>query len=120
MTVTVWVSRDAGALALGAEATAQALLAAARKRGGDIKLRRNGSRGLYWLEPLVEVECAAGRIAYGPVSERDVPGLIEKGLLRGEAHPLRLGPIEAHPWFASQQRLTFARVGRIDPLDLND
>ena len=120
MTVTVWVSRDAGALALGAEATAQALLAAARKRGGDIKLRRNGSRGLYWLEPLVEVECAAGRIAYGPVSERDVPGLIEKGLLRGEAHPLRLGPIEAHPWFASQQRLTFARVGRMDPLDLND
>ncbi len=117
MTVTVWVSRDAGALALGAEATAQKLLAAA---GGQIRLRRNGSRGLFWLEPLVEVECAAGRIAYGPVAASDVPGLLERGMLRGEAHPLRHGPIEEHPWFKSQQRLTFARVGQIDPLDLND
>ncbi|MDH4259060.1 MAG: formate dehydrogenase [Gammaproteobacteria bacterium] len=120
MTVTVWVSRDAGALALGADKTAQKLLAAASAAGTAIKLRRNGSRGLYWLEPLVEVECAAGRIAYGPVSDRDVPGLLEKGLLIGTAHPLRLGPIEEHPWFTSQQRLTFARVGRIDPLDLDD
>jgi formate dehydrogenase iron-sulfur subunit len=120
VTVTVWVSRDAGALALGAEATAQKLLVAARAAGAAIKLRRNGSRGLFWLEPLVEVECAAGRIAYGPVSEHDVAGLLEKGMLRGEAHPLRLGPIEEHHWFASQQRLTFARVGRIDPLDLDD
>ena len=120
MTVTVWVPRDAGALALGAEVTAQALLAAARKTGSDVRLRRNGSRGLYWLEPMVEVECPAGRIAYGPVAGRDVPGLIDKGLLRGEAHPLRLGPIEKHPWFASQQRLTFTRVGRIDPLDLDE
>ncbi len=120
MTVTVWISRDAGALALGAEATAQALVAAARRAGSDIRLRRNGSRGLYWLEPLVEVDCAAGRIAYGPVTAQDVPGLFEKGMLRGEPHPLRIGPIEQHPWFASQQRLTFARVGRIDPLDLDD
>ena len=120
MTVTVWVPRDAGAVAVGAEATARKLVAAARDAGTAIRLRRNGSRGLYWLEPLVEVECAAGRIAYGPVTERDVPGLIEQGLLRGEAHPLRLGVIEKHPWLASQQRLTFSRVGRIDPLDLGD
>ena len=120
MTVTVWVPRDAGALAVGAEATARKLVAAARDAGTPIHLCRNGSRGLYWLEPLVEVECAAGRIAYGPVTERDVPGLIEQGLLRGEAHPLRLGVMEKHPWLASQQRLTFSRVGRIDPLDLGD
>ena len=120
MTVTVWVPRDAGAVAVGAEATAQKLLAAARDAGTAIRLRRNGSRGLYWLEPLVEVECAAGRIAYGPVTERDVPGLIEHGLLSGGAHPLRLGVMENHPWLASQQRLTFLRVGRIDPLDLGD
>ena len=116
MTTTVWVSRDAGALALGAEKTARKLLAA----DAGIRLRRNGSRGLYWLEPLIEVECAAGRIAYGPVTEAEVPELLAKGLLRGAAHPLRIGPIEQHPWFASQQRLTFARVGRIDPLDLDD
>ena len=116
MTVTVWVPRDTGALALGAEATAQALQAAA---GPEISLRRNGSRGLYWLEPLVEVECAAGRIAYGPVSARDVPALLQQGLLNGGQHSLRIGPIEQHAWLASQQRLTFARVGRIDPLDLD-
>ncbi len=120
MTVNVWVPQDAGALALGAEATAQKLLAAAQATGTSIRLRRNGSRGLYWLEPLVEVECAEGRIAYGPVTARDVPSLIEKGLLKGGAHPLRLGPIDQHPWFKSQQRLTFARVGQIDPLELND
>jgi formate dehydrogenase iron-sulfur subunit len=120
MTVTVWVPRDAGALAVGAEATARKLVAAACDAGTTVRLRRNGSRGLYWLEPLVEVECAAGRIAYGPVTERDVPDLIEHGLLSGGAHPLRLGVIENQPWLASQQRLTFSRVGRIDPLDLGD
>jgi formate dehydrogenase iron-sulfur subunit len=120
MTVTVWVPRDAGAIAVGADATARRLLEAARAAGTEVRLRRNGSRGLYWLEPLVEVECAAGRIAYGPVMERDVPDLVEKGFLRGEAHPLRLGAIEEHPWLATQQRLTFARVGRVDPLDLDD
>jgi len=118
MSVTVWVPRDAGALALGAEATARRLVAEAGRAGAAICLRRNGSRGLYWLEPLVEVETAAGRIAYGPVAAADVPGLVAQGMLAGAAHPLRLGPIEGHPWLASQQRLTFARVGRIDPLDL--
>jgi len=116
VTVTVWIPRDAGALALGAETVAQKLLASA---GAKVTVRRNGSRGLYWLEPLVEVECAAGRIAYGPVSAGDVPGLLQQGMLRGEAHPRCLGPIEQHPWLASQQRLTFTRVGRIDPLDLD-
>ncbi len=119
MSVTVWVPRDAGALALGAEATAQKIVAEARAAGVDVRLRRNGSRGLYWLEPLVEVECAEGRIAYGPVTARDVPELVAKGMLQGGAHALRHGDIESHAWMATQQRLTFARVGRIDPLDLD-
>jgi len=118
VSVTVWIPRDAGALALGAEATARRIEQEARAAGVELKVRRNGSRGLYWLEPLVEVECAEGRIAYGPVSEKDVPALVAAGMLKGASHPLRLGDIEKHPWFASQQRLTFARVGRIDPLDL--
>ena len=118
MSVTVWIPRDAGALSLGAEAVVRKLQAEAQAAGEKIAIRRNGSRGLYWLEPLVEVETPAGRIAYGPVTERDVPDLVAKGLLKGAAHALRVGPIEEHPWFASQQRLTFARVGRIDPLDL--
>lgn len=118
MSVMVWIPRDAGALSLGAEAVVRKLQAEAQAAGEKVTIRRNGSRGLYWLEPLVEVETPAGRIAYGPVAERDVPDLIAKGLLQGAAHALRIGPIEEHPWFASQQRLTFARVGRIDPLDL--
>jgi formate dehydrogenase iron-sulfur subunit len=118
MSVTAWVPRDAGALALGAEAVARRIQAEAKAAGADVIVRRNGSRGLYWLEPLVEIETPAGRIAYGPVAEGAVAGLVAKGLFEGAAHPLRLGPIEEHPWLATQQRLTFARVGRIDPLDL--
>jgi formate dehydrogenase iron-sulfur subunit len=118
MSVTVWIPRDAGALALGAEAVVRKLEAEAKASGTAIRIRRNGSRGLYWLEPLVEVECAEGRIAYGPVTDRDVPDLVAKGFLEGGAHALRIGHIEDHRWFATQQRLTFARVGRIDPLDL--
>jgi formate dehydrogenase iron-sulfur subunit len=81
---------------------------------------RNGSRGLFWLEPLVEVATPAGRVAYGPVAATDVAGLFEAGLLAGRAHALSLGDIEKHPYFASQQRLTFARVGLTDPVDLAD
>ena len=118
MSVTVWIPRDAGALALGAEATARRIEKEALAAGVEVNIRRNGSRGLYWLEPLVEVECAEGRIAYGPVAVKDVPALVAAGLLTGGAHALRLDDIEKHPWLASQQRLTFERVGRIDPLDL--
>jgi len=120
MTVTVWVPRDAGALALGAEATARRLARVANDAGTSVRLRRNGSRGMYWLEPLVEVECAAGRVGYGPVRERDVDGLVAAGMLRGEPHALCIGPVDRHPWLASQQRLTFARVGRTEPLDLDE
>ncbi len=100
--------------------TARRLVAAARAAGTDIRLRRNGSRGMYWLEPLVEIECGAGRIGYGPVNEHDVDGLVAAGMLRGEPHALCIGPVDGHPWLASQQRLTFARVGRTEPLDLGE
>ncbi|MBM4197109.1 MAG: formate dehydrogenase [Gammaproteobacteria bacterium] len=115
MTVTVWVPGDAAALALGAEAVARAIR---REAGASVVLRRNGTRGLVWLEPLVEVETPAGRIAYGPVAPADVPGLIAAGFLRGGEHALHLGHIEQHPWFARQQRLTSARLGRIEPADV--
>src|SRR5690606_2967254 len=79
---------------------------------------RNGSRGMLWLEPLVEVETAEGRVAYGPVTEKDVPGLVEAGLVEGGAHPLRLGLTEELDWMKRQQRLSFARVGVTDPLSI--
>ncbi|HSC08268.1 MAG TPA: NADH-ubiquinone oxidoreductase-F iron-sulfur binding region domain-containing protein [Steroidobacteraceae bacterium] len=118
MTATVYVPRDASALSLGAEEVARAIREQAQAQRMDLKLVRNGSRGLFWLEPLVEVETREGRVGYGPVTLRDVAGLFTAKFLEGGAHPLRLGPVDQLPYLASQQRLTFARVGKIDPLSL--
>jgi formate dehydrogenase iron-sulfur subunit len=120
MTVTVYVPRDAGALSLGAGEVADAIAKEASARGLEIQIVRNGSRGLYWLEPLVEVATPAGRMAYGPVAPADVPGLFAAGFHTGGAHVLALGPTDTIPWLASQQRLTFARVGIIDPSSVAD
>jgi formate dehydrogenase iron-sulfur subunit len=117
---TLYVPKDAGALSLGADAVARALEAGAKSRGREITVKRTGSRGAYWLEPLVEVAASAGRVAYGPVTVDDVPKLLDAGLLDGAPHALNLGDITKHPWFASQQRLTGARLGVIDPVDLDD
>ncbi len=116
----VRVPRDAAALSLGADETAAALVAGAQAAGHEIELVRTGSRGICWLEPLVEVETGAGSVAYGPVDAQDVPALLAAGMLDGGSHPLRRGPVAAIPWFASQQRVTFERVGAIDPTSLDD
>lgn len=120
MTVKIYIPRDAGALALGAEKVAKAIAAEVAARGIDAKIVRNGSRGLYWLEPMVEVETAAGRVAYGPVTAKDVPSLFDAGLVSGATHQLSLGDPEKIPFLAKQTRLTFARCGIIDPLSLDD
>jgi formate dehydrogenase iron-sulfur subunit len=116
----VHVPGDAGATSVGADAVARALADVARARGIELTIVRNGSRGLFWLEPLVEVDTAEGRVAYGPVSAADVPQLLDAGMLAGAAHALRLGDITGHPWLASQQRLTGARLGIVDPSSLDD
>ena len=118
--VTVYIPRDATAKALGAERVAAAISAEAARRGAAITIVRNGSRGLLWLEPLVEVTTATGRIGYGPVQAGDVAALFDAGLLGGGAHALRLGPVDEIPELRRQERLTFARCGVIDPLDLAD
>ncbi len=120
MSVTVYVPRDAGALSLGAEATAAAVAAEAGRRGLEVELVRNGSRGLYWLEPLVEVVTPQGRVAYGPVQAQDVAGLFDADFLHGGAHALGHGLTEQIPYLARQERLTFARVGIVDPRSLSD
>ncbi|WP_435389780.1 formate dehydrogenase beta subunit [Halomonas sabkhae] len=119
--VRVYVPRDTTALAMGADAVAERLESEASTRGSDIELVRNGSRGLAWLEPMVEVETASGRVAYGPVSAGDVPGLLDAGMLEGnDDHALACGPTDAIPYLARQQRLTFSRIGVTDPLSLDD
>lgn len=119
--VKLYVPGDASALSVGADAVAAAIVSQAKTRGIAIQLVRNGTRGMSWLEPLVEVETAAGREAYGPVEEGDVAELLAAGLLQGGAdHPLYLGHTEEIPFFKAQQRLTFVRCGLIDPLSLSD
>ncbi|QFT85713.1 NADP-reducing hydrogenase subunit HndC [Halomonas sp. THAF12] len=121
MSVRVFVPRDTTALSLGADAVATRLEREAERRGLALTVVRNGSRGLAWLEPLVEVETPAGRVAYGPVTPADVPSLLDEGLLEGrDGHALAQGPTEAIPYLARQQRLTFARIGVTDPLSVDD
>ncbi|MCJ9672029.1 MULTISPECIES: NADH-quinone oxidoreductase subunit NuoF [unclassified Neorhizobium] len=120
MTVTIFVPRDAAALALGAEKVANAIIAEIAARGLDAKVVRNGSRGMFWLEPLIEVSTEHGRIAYGPVKAGDVKGLFDSGFLEGGQHALHLGPTEDIPFLRQQTRLTFSRCGVTDPLSLDD
>ena len=112
----IYLPLDSAAVALGADEIAAAIHAHARARGVHVTLVRNGSRGMVWLEPLAEVETPEGRLAFGPMTLADVPALF--GDL--SQHPKALGKTEDLPWMKGQTRLTFARVGVIDPLSLDD
>src|SRR5688572_6069992 len=118
--IKVYVPRDAAALSMGADAVAKAIAAEAKKRNSKIEIVRNGSRGMLWLEPLVEVETSKGRVAYGPVKPEDVPGLFKANFLKGERHKLSHGLTDEIPYFKDQERLTFARCGITDPLSIED
>jgi len=120
MTARIFIPLDSASVALGADAVARAFSDEAAKRGIELTVIRTGSYGLTWLEPLIEVETPEGRIAYGPVTVTDVPGLVEAGALAGQAHPLAIGRVEDHPFMRAQTRLTFARCGKTDPLSLAD
>lgn len=109
----IYVPMDSAAKAVGADAVAEALAAGAKARGIEAEIIRNGSRGMIWLEPMVEVDRGAGRLGYGPVSVADVDGILDDSADN-------LGLVEEIPFFAAQTRLTFARCGVIDPLSLTD
>ncbi|MEU4603414.1 NADH-ubiquinone oxidoreductase-F iron-sulfur binding region domain-containing protein [Kribbella sp. NPDC023972] len=113
----VYVPRDSAARSVGSDEVAERITAA-----GGVDVIRTGSRGMLWLEPMVEVETPEGRVGYGPVAPEDVDGLVAAGMLRGAVRDIGayLGPVEELPWMKRQQRLTFARVGVIDPLSADD
>jgi len=111
----IFLPWDAAALSVGAQEVAVALATEIAQRGLDARIVRTGSRGLFWLEPLVELETADGRVGFGPLTPADVPALFDAA-----PHPKALGRVDDIPWLARQQRLTFARCGVIDPLDLAD
>jgi len=110
----VYVPRDSAARSVGADEVAARIAQLA-----DVEIVRNGSRGMLWLEPFVEVETPAGRVGYGPVAPDDVEALLGAGMLDGAEHALCHGLVDEMEWLARQQRVSFARVGIIDPLDLD-
>ncbi|TIU39167.1 MAG: formate dehydrogenase, partial [Mesorhizobium sp.] len=114
----IYIPGDSGALALGAEKVAKAIAGELAERGIEAKIVRNGSRGAYFLEPMVEVATANGRVAYGPVKPSDVKSLFDGGFLTGGHHKRWLGTPDKIPFLAKQTRLTFARCGVTDPLSL--
>ena len=120
MAITIYVPRDSSALSLGANRVATNIQAEADKRGVEIHLIRNGSRGLFWLETMVEVRTSKGRVAYGPVMPKDVASLFDADFINGGAHPLHLGLTDEMAWLKKQERLTFARVGITDPVSVED
>ena len=131
--VKVFVPSDSAARAVGADEVALAIQAEAARRGIALEMVRNGSRGLFWLEPLLEVKTQhlagtstpPGRVGFGPVTAEDVPSLFDAGAMdplraAAAAHPLALGAVEELSYLKRQQRLTFARMGQTDPLSLAD
>jgi formate dehydrogenase iron-sulfur subunit len=120
MIPVIYIPDDSGALALGADKVAKAIEAELAARGKQARIVRNGSRGAYFLEPMVEVLTEKGRVAYGPVAPSDVKSLFDAGFLTGDQHRKWLGNPEKIPFLAKQTRLTFARCGITDPLSLDD
>ena len=118
--VTIYVPRDAAALSVGADDVARAIAAEAESRRLAVHVVRNGSRGLLWLEPMVEVATPRGRVVYGPVTPDAVPELFDAGFLDGAHHPLGHGLTEEIFYLKHQERLTFARCGIIDPVSVED
>jgi formate dehydrogenase iron-sulfur subunit len=116
----IYVPADSAALALDADALSAAIVAEAGRLGTPVEIVRNGSHGMHWLEPLVEVQTATGRVGYGPVTVADVPGLFAAGWIEGGGHALRIGDPLQHPFMARQTRWTFVRCGIIDPLSWDD
>jgi formate dehydrogenase iron-sulfur subunit len=121
MSARIFVPSDSAALSVGADAVTAALAREARARGFEqLSIVRTGSRGLFWLEPVVEVETPEGRLGYGPLTAEDAASLFDAGFLAGGGHPKALGRVEEIPFLARQQRLVFARCGVTDPLSLDD
>ncbi|MCW5694265.1 MAG: NADH-quinone oxidoreductase subunit NuoF [Pseudolabrys sp.] len=119
-TIRIYVPGDAAAVACGADDIAKTIRDLAGKKNVAVQVIRNGSRGMHWLEPMLEVATPEGRIAYGPVEPSDAESVFEAMLANGGEHRLRVGKPEDHPFIKKQTRLTFARCGIVDPRSLED
>jgi formate dehydrogenase iron-sulfur subunit len=118
--VRIFVPLDSFAVASGADEVARRLSLQAASRNEAVTIVRNGSRGMAWLEPLIEVETVDGRLAYGPIEPGDVDEAFYEALVSASGHARCIGNPEAHPFLSRQTRHTFKRCGIIDPLDIAD
>ena len=118
--ITMFVPRETSALSLGADEVVAAIGASGIARQLDLDLRRNGSWGMSWLEPLVEVVVDGERMAYGPVTVDDVESLFDADFHAGGNHRLKLGSTTTIPYLRNQDRWTFRRCGLIDPLSIGE
>lgn len=119
MTLRLYVPRDAAAVSVGADEIAAALETFAAERSIAVEIIRTGSRGLLWLEPMIEVATPQGRVAFGPVAEADIASVFDAAVSNGE-HALRLGVADEIQWLKRQTRLTFVRCGVVDPRSVED
>ncbi len=120
MSIKVYIPRDSAALSMGADQVAMQIAIESARRGASVELVRNGSRGMHWLEPMIEVATDQGRVAYGPVAPENVAELFDCNFLYGGQHHLLLGITNELSWLKNQERLTFARVGITDPVSIDD
>ena len=120
MSYKIFIPRDSSALSLGADKVYKEILSESKKRDINIEIIRNGSRGLFWLEPMIEVETPKGRVAYGPINISDINSLFDSEFFLGKKHNLFLGVTEEIKWLKNQERLTYARVGITDPVSIED
>ena len=111
----VFISCDSSARSVGADEVADAIRSFALRDGHDVEVVRTGSRGMFWLEPYVEVETARGRIGYGNVTVDDIRHMMNIGMLDGRPLANSIGIADEYPWLAQQHRVTFARMGIVDP-----
>ncbi|AVL71404.1 formate dehydrogenase [Oligella urethralis] len=118
--ITLYIPADTAAVAMGVEELIIPIRQQAQDQNIELQIVRNGTRGLLWLEPLLEVQTPEGRIAYGPVSAEDLDSLFAADWLHGGAHTLCQGLTDEIPYLKKQERLTFARTGITDPLSLTD
>ena len=110
--MSVWfVPRDAAARSMGADAVASALEA----RGETVV--RNGSRGMLWMEPLLERadERHGPRVGWSNATAAQ----IEAGL-PDEHSECYVGAVEELDYLARQNRWIYERVGITDPIDPED
>ncbi|CAM8436717.1 NuoF NADH,ubiquinone oxidoreductase, NADH-binding (51 kD) subunit [Candidatus Methylopumilus universalis] len=119
MSIKIFVSKDSAALSLGADQVAAEIAKEAQARKLDIQIVRNSSRGLFWLETLVELETVQGRIGFGPINPNDVKSLFDADFIKGGKHPLALGLVSEIDWLKKQERLTFARMGITEPTSID-